>query len=144
METHYLIDYENTGARAFNGSQKLSESDHIHLFYTENSKNITVNILSEHGNARIDTYKIPTGKQSLDMHLVSYLGFLIGTDSKQKNRYVILSYDSDYDKIIQFWKAKNIKISRCQDFSGSASPAVSTSASSKKKVQVKTIQNKPT
>ncbi|MDE6730733.1 MAG: hypothetical protein K2J71_08165 [Oscillospiraceae bacterium] len=144
METHYLIDYENTGARAFQGSQKLSKQDHIHLFYTENSKNITVNILSEHGSAKIDTYKIPNGKQSLDMHLVSYLGFLIGTDPERKNRYVILSYDSDYDKIIQFWKAKNITISRCQNFSGSTSPAVSTStlASSKKKVQVKTIQNK--
>ncbi|MDE6087349.1 MAG: hypothetical protein K2G25_03090 [Oscillospiraceae bacterium] len=142
METHYLIDYENTGTRVFQGSQKLSELDHIHLFYTENSKNITVNILSEHGSAKIDTYKIPIGKQSLDMHLVSYLGFLIGTDPERKNRYIILSYDSDYDKIIQFWKAKNIKISRCQNFSGCASPTVS--ASVKKKVQVKTIQNKPT
>jgi hypothetical protein len=39
VETHYLIDYENAGKNGFKGCEKLTSSDFIHLFYTDNSKN---------------------------------------------------------------------------------------------------------
>ena len=37
------------------------------------------------------------------MHLVSYLGYLLGIHGK-KCTYVIVSNDTDYDNIIKFWK----------------------------------------
>ena len=46
METHYLIDYENDGKNGLKGCEKLTISDFIHLFYTDNSKNTTLDILS--------------------------------------------------------------------------------------------------
>ena len=49
---------------------------------------------------------MPAKKQSIDMHLVSYLGLLIGKDGKSSN-YVIVSKDSDYINIINYWKREN-------------------------------------
>ena len=56
--------------------------------------------------------KIPVRKQSVDMHLVSYLGYLIGKNKGKDCRYIIISRDNDYDNIIQFWKKNKIKITR--------------------------------
>lgn len=36
METHYLIDYENDGKNGLKGCENLSNTDYIHLFYTDN------------------------------------------------------------------------------------------------------------
>ncbi len=36
------------------------------------------------------------------MHLVSYLGYLIGKNNDSKCKYVIVSKDTDYDNIISF------------------------------------------
>ena len=37
------------------------------------------------------------------MHLVSYLGYLLGIHGKDCN-YVIISKDKDYDNIVKFWQ----------------------------------------
>lgn len=41
------------------------------------------------------------------MHLVSYLGYLIGSEKNKQSKYVIVSRDTDYDNIIRFWKEYN-------------------------------------
>ena len=56
--------------------------------------------------------KVPVRKQSVDMHLVSYLGYLIGKNKNKECRYVIISRDNDYDNVIKFWKNNKIKITR--------------------------------
>lgn len=66
METHYLIDYENDGKNGLKGCEKLTISDFIHLFYTDNSKNTTLDIFTNHGKAELDIKKVPAGDQSLD------------------------------------------------------------------------------
>ena len=56
------------------------------------------------------------------MHLGSYLGYLIGkecTGQDEECKIVVISKDTGFDHIIEFWKAeKNVKISRNEKISG--------------------------
>jgi hypothetical protein len=115
VETHYLIDYENAGKNGLKGYEKLSSSDFIHLFYTDNSKNITLDIFTNYGKAELDIKKVPAGDQSLDKHLIAYLGYLVGKNANKKTEYVIISSDKGYDKVGEFLREKcenNISFSR--------------------------------
>lgn len=111
MEKYYLIDYENVHGNGLNGCDQLTNSDHVYLFYTANVPNVPWDIEDSHGKADINKVKVSGGKQSLDMHLVSYLGYLIG-HNKDRCVYIIISKDKDYDKIINFWKEKDVSIFR--------------------------------
>ena len=52
------------------------------------------------------------------MHLVSYLGYLLGIYGKECN-YVIVSKDKDYDNIVKFWKEEGFSnISRKEKLPG--------------------------
>ena len=56
------------------------------------------------------------------MHLGSYLGYLIGkecTGQDEECKIVVISKDTGFDHIIEFWKAEeNVKISRNEKISG--------------------------
>ena len=106
METHYLIDYENVGSGGLTGCSKLGKTDHIHIFFTDNSKKIDMDIVHDHGEAEFITYKVPVGAQNVDMHLVSFLGYLVGSLREQACNFVIISNDKDYKDIIDFWKSR--------------------------------------
>ncbi|MDE5764319.1 MAG: hypothetical protein K2I00_05050 [Ruminococcus sp.] len=88
------------------GCEKLKKNDRIILFYTDNAKNIDIDIIQYHGEAKLIMYKVSAGKQSLDMHLGSYLGYLIGRNKNHECKYVIISKDTDYDNIMNFWIEK--------------------------------------
>ena len=51
IKTYYLIDYENVGSEGFKGCEKLRETDIIHLFYTDNSRKIDLDIINDHGRS---------------------------------------------------------------------------------------------
>ena len=122
IKTYYLIDYENVGSEGFKGCGKLRETDIIHLFYTDNSRKIDLDIINDHGEAKLVTHKVPTGNQSADMHLGSYLGYLIGkecTGQDEEYKIVVISKDTGFDHIIEFWKTeKDVKVSRNEKISG--------------------------
>ena len=110
-----MVDYENVGSNGLSGCDRLSNSDYIYLFYTENAKNINLDILSAHGEAELDIRKVPAGKQSADIHLSSYLGYLIGVNRGRDCTYIIISKDKDFDKVIDFWKeAEGVQVARIQ------------------------------
>ncbi len=103
METFYLVDYENVGSGGVAKCSGLSKADHLHIFYTENSKKINLDIVDNHGDAVLETHKVPTGSQSADMHIVSYMGYLLGKKEKSRIKIIIISKDKDYDDLIKFW-----------------------------------------
>lgn len=118
METFYLIDFENVHNEGLKNIDSLTETEHVHIFSTKNALNIRMDIAFSKG---IDeAHIVPVRKQSLDMHLVSYLGYLLGIHGKEC-AYVIVSKDTDYDNIIKFWKEKGYpNISRKQKIPGSS------------------------
>ncbi len=177
MKTYYLIDYENVGCEGLSGCERLSKTDFIHLFYTDNSRKIDLDIINNHGEAKLITHKVPTGKQSADIHLSSYLGYLLGTEcaaleyaaqedtdekytnekhtneehtnqnhidwdytTREKYKFVIISKDTGFDHIIQFWRdEKKAEISRREKISGkqSAQKIIDIDTSAKKSQQVR-------
>ena len=108
VETYYLIDFENVHEDGLAGSETLGIHDHVLLFSTKNAPKISIGQLTNFNSVDLSSLEIPAGKQSLDMHLVSYLGYLIGKNNNDKCEYIIISKDTDYDNIISFWKNHNI------------------------------------
>lgn len=104
IETYYLIDFENVNEDDLFCSNDLESHDHIYIFSTENAPKISIETLSSFNSTEHFAYMVPSGRQSLDMHLVSYLGYLIGTNGNMKCKYVIVSKDTNYDNVISFLK----------------------------------------
>lgn len=101
IDTYYLVDYENVGSNGLSGCKNRTASDHILIFFTPNARKIDMAIIANHGTAELKMMEIPAGKQSADMHIVSYLGYLAGTSNCN---IIIVSKDTDFDPVIQFWK----------------------------------------
>ena len=105
IETYYLIDYENVHSDGLAGCGGLTKSDHIIIFFTANARKIDMGEIFDHGEASFEMEKVPTGNQSADMHIVSYLGYLVG-NNKKTCKVVIVSKDTDFDNVIDYWKTK--------------------------------------
>ena len=104
---YYLVDMENTQGRAFawiNKYEKVDTVSNIILFYTNNCQKLHLESLS---NTRIlgniKSIRVPVGNQSLDSHLMSYLGYLLGQVQDKSDKFYIVSNDSDYDAVVEFW-----------------------------------------
>ena len=98
---NYLIDFENvheSGIECILDEKNVEKT--IYVFYTSNTPKIDFKYID-----MIVKKEVPAGDQSLDIHLISYLGFLIGKHGK-KNQYIIVSDDKDYDEIIKYWSAE--------------------------------------
>ena len=106
MEKYYLVDYENVGSGGASNCSSLKKTDHLHIFYTDNSKKIDMDIVSDHGEAVFELHKVPVKSQSIDMHIVSFMGYLIGRNPDNDLHIVIISKDKDYDNVIKFWQGK--------------------------------------
>lgn len=118
METFYLIDFENVHNDGITNIESVKKEEHVHIFSTQNATNIRQDIFWL--NQDIKSHLVPVRKQSLDMHLVSYLGYLLGTHGRECS-YVIISKDKDYDNIIKFWKEEGYpNISRKEKLPGTA------------------------
>ena len=101
--TYYLVDYENTGPSGLNGAEKLSKKDRVLIFCSQsNGAKISSDFLSKFNHLHLKVFSVPQKKQSVDMHIMSYLGYLVG--KKNGSRFVIVSKDSDYDDVMKFWK----------------------------------------
>ena len=102
MKTFYFIDFENVHNEGLKGIDSLAKDDYVHIFSTKNAYSIRMDIICLKG-VEVQGHIVPVRKQSLDMHLVSYLGHLLGIHGEQCS-YVIISKDKDYDNIIKFWQ----------------------------------------
>lgn len=148
IETYYLIDFENVNDAGLSCSNQLGSHNHIHIFSTKNAPKISIESLTTFNGVDFYSHIIPAGKQSLDMHLIAYLGYLIGKNSSQKCKYIIVSNDNDYDNIISFFKGlsssiitRQLEIDPSPQKNTIKTKATSTStkkASSTKKTQLNT------
>ncbi|MDO4499941.1 MAG: PIN domain-containing protein [Erysipelotrichaceae bacterium] len=135
----YLIDTENVGSTWIDLLASHKKMD-LHLFVTENAKNLNFSLLHEiTENKNKNKYTIhdcKIGKNSLDFYLSSYLGYLIGKNANSE--YVIVSQDTGYDNVIEFWTNKGFKISRID-----TKPAAKKKENTNKKKKTETQPAKP-
>ena len=132
-ETYYLVDFENVGLKGLEGAEQLGAQDHVHLFSTSNAPKINTATLAHFNRTNLMVHEVPVKSQSVDMHLVSFLGFLLGCLDPIPG-IVILSNDKDYDNIIQFWKnERDINVTRRDHFK-EAAPVAPKQSSVKAKV----------
>lgn len=129
METFYLVDFENVHNEGLENIDSLTKTEHVHIFSTENALNIRMDLVLSKG-IDIEGHIVPIRNQSVDMHLVSYLGHLMGIHGKQC-AYVIVSKDTDYDNIVKFWKGEGYPhTSRKQKIPGTSTVQKKTELSS--------------
>lgn len=103
----FFIDFENVHNSGLSNLKGLSKDDLIFIFYTVSTETITldnINQLNKSG-CKYELIKVPAGSQSLDMHLISFVGYAIGLGGEKYN-YIVISKDKDYDNVISFWKSK--------------------------------------
>ncbi len=100
--TNYLIDFENVHDAGIQGMNKLTQEDCVYLFYTEHADKISLDVITG-VTCPFRAIKVAYGKQSLDMHLVSYLGYLLGQEKAIDDRYIIVSKDTDFAGVTRFW-----------------------------------------
>ena len=76
----YLVDFENVHDSGINNPESLNKNDSIYIFYTNENDKLSTSTVSglKKSNCEYELISVPSGEQSLDMHLVSFLGFLIG------------------------------------------------------------------
>jgi len=126
--THYLVDYENVHEGGMKGIRNLKEDCTVHIFYTRNACRIKMDSLLVPDHVMLHFIQVAAGKQQADMHIISFLGYLIGKYGNEEE-YVIVSLDRDYDKAIEFWNARpgiGRKIIRSECIGESVTPDVQT------------------
>ena len=102
----YLVDFENVGTEGIDHADVLGKEDYVHLFCTRNSAKICPSVLASFNSTNLITHVVPQGDQSVDMHIVTYLGFMLGKKNPG-DVFVIVSKDKDYDNVIMFWKEEH-------------------------------------
>jgi hypothetical protein len=105
-QAYYLVDFENVGTAGVEKADKLKQTDHVHLFSTKKASKISTAILAKFNATNLIVHEVAAGSQSLDMHLVSYLGYLIGTQGTTAT-YVVVSKDTGFDRVIKFWRRES-------------------------------------
>ena len=85
----YFVDYENVHEAGLQGMNTLPKDSEVHLFYSQNANKLNLDLL-RFVKAKVRVHKVKPGKQSLDMQMVSYLGYCIG-DEEEEGTYILVS-----------------------------------------------------
>lgn len=112
---YYFIDYENVHADGFIGIENLGEDDIICVMYTEQSKAFSLELVEKivRQKAKLESYKAGTGaKNALDFQLSSYLGYMIAKGEKTKDRFYIVSKDTGFNRLVDFWVERGVTVKR--------------------------------
>lgn len=138
---YYFIDYENVHADGFIGVENLDENDIVCVMYTEQSKAFSLELVEKIGRqrARLESYKAGTGaKNSLDFQLASYLGYVIAKNEGNDSRFYIVSRDTGFNHLVDFWKDRNVTIERVVNFQGDEKDPKAAAVAEEPKPKAKT------
>lgn len=99
----YLVDYENVYIDGLKGLEQLGEEDILHIFYTQNRCGLTFHTYEQltRCKAHVQLNEVSVSlknsdpvKNALDIQLMMFTGYLIGT--KQAEQVFIVSKDKDF------------------------------------------------
>lgn len=144
MNTHYLVDYENVSRPGLDGFERLSNNDHIDIFFTKNNKKIDMDVFTK-GKAAYKLHEVKEGAESADKHILAYLGIKCAREPKNI-AFVVVSKDKGFDEVIKYLsKETNHKITRQEKISNKKVKEEKKKAENKpKKKVVKTTSKKAT
>lgn len=101
----YLVDFENVKSKGLSGIDRLTDEDHVIIFYSENSDTISfeMHCMVLQAKAEVDYIKVRVGgKNALDFQLSTLLGYLV---AKGDNTHIfVISNDKGFDKLHDFWE----------------------------------------
>ena len=121
----YLIDFENVHEEGFSALGRLGDKDAVYCFFTRNVAKISMSALAGMRSGQLHFIEAESGKQSLDLALVSFLGYLIGT-RPQELYYDIVSNDNGFAKVAEFWNRRGsglrVRIRKTTDLKPKAEP----------------------
>ena len=112
---YYLIDYENVRTDGIRDLKGVSEGDAIILFYSEQCKNISLDVIDSIMKLKVQysSFKAKVGtKNALDFQLAAHLGYLIGQGNNEESKYYIVSNDKGYDCLCDYWKELDAIVER--------------------------------
>ena len=144
----YLIDFENVHEEGFSALGRLGDKDAVYCFFTRNVAKISMSALAGMRSGQLHFIEAESGKQSLDLALVSFLGYLIGT-RPQELYYDIVSNDNGFAKVAEFWNKRatglRVRIRKTTDLKPKAEPVKpQPAANSQRRAQVqKTVAEQP-
>lgn len=110
---YFLVDYENVNVSGLDGIAKLTEGDSIIIFYSENANTLTFGMHRRINESKADIQfqKVAVNeKNALDFQLCSYLGFLIHDTMTKENNYFVVSNDSSYSVLPNYWKKFDVNV----------------------------------
>ena len=112
----YFIDTENIGNIWVDFLEQNKDSL-FYVFYTGRSANIPYSVISLiiENCDYIRFIECKEGNNALDFQLSTELGFSIANDSDSE--YIIVSKDSGYDSVVDYWTCRGVSLSRFYDLS---------------------------
>jgi hypothetical protein len=127
---HYFIDFENVNHTGLVTNNERLDG-FVYIFYTDSCTMVNMDLFSdiERLGGQIKFFHVKNGiKNALDFQLSTYLGFIISETNKE-DKYVIISKDTGFDRVVDFWKAQNVKIKRKIDLTNNVEvniPSINT------------------
>ncbi len=107
----YLVDYENVYIEGLKGLEQLGEEDSLHIFYTQNRCGLTFGLYERLTQCKAQVHlnevsvSLKSGdtvKNALDIQLMMFTGYLIGT--QQSPQVYIISKDKDFQLGTDFFR----------------------------------------
>lgn len=117
---YYFVDYENVHSEGFIGIDGIAKNDTLYLMYTEQCKTFSLEVLEKIIRRKInfEVYKVGSGsKNALDFQLSSFMGYIIAKNEDKECIFYIVSKDTGFDHLIDFWRKKGVNVERIYNFS---------------------------
>lgn len=131
--THLLVDLENVQPEPDHLRTFLAESGSAWVFHSSHQKKLLPPLKAMGDRVTL----VPTtrpGKNSLDFHLVFYLGYLASRNNHCQ--FVVLSQDKDYDPAIEHARVLGLDVSRRKTLANGKASTPTKNASPAKKANV--------
>lgn len=111
-KTYLLIDLQNRQPAPEHVESWIGENGEAWIFYGEHEIGLLARYMELGDRVSLVDISKP-GKNSLDFHLVLYLGYLVGRH-EQGARFVIVAADGDYDPAIVHARSKGRQVERVE------------------------------
>lgn len=113
---YFYVDYENVGVNGLNGIAKLSETDNVLIYYSEEHSTMTMGmhrrINQSQANIQFVLINMPI-KNAIDCKILFDIELL--SKENKLSEFFIVSNDTDYDKPIKLFTNNKIKIRRISE-----------------------------